>query len=397
VKAQINKNLLLLIFAIIAISIILASLYLLGFFEQKTTTTSTSLTTSSILTTTSSSSISTSLTYTTSSIPVSTVETKKELKNVVAISAGEYHTCALLKNGSVKCWGDNSDGQLGDGTTDDKSTPVTVVGISNAIAISAGRNLFIGGYHTCALLRDGSVKCWGNNLGGQLGDGKSYPEENSSLTPVTVVGISNAIAVSAGGDHTCALLRDGSVKCWGDNFYGQLGDGKSYPKENRSLTPVTVVGISNAIAIATGHEHTCALLRDGSVKCWGDNLFGQLGDGTTHDKSTPVTVVGISNAIAISAGDYHTCALLSNGSVKCWGGNDRGQLGDETTAAKSTTPVTVVGISNAIAVSAGGDHTCALLSNESVKCWGDNSDGQLGDGKSYAEEMYSRIPVTVIE
>jgi alpha-tubulin suppressor-like RCC1 family protein/uncharacterized membrane protein YgcG len=282
------------------------------------------------------------------------------------IAAGDYHTCALLAGGSIDCWGLNASGQLGDGTTEIRRTPVAVSGITNAIAITAGD------YHTCALLAGGSIDCWGDNNNGQLGDGTT---EYYRVTPVAVSGITNAIAITAGSQHTCALLAGGSIDCWGWNAYGQLGDGTTEIRR----TPVAVSGITNAIAITAGDFHTCALLAGGSIDCWGENNSGQLGDGTTEIRRTPVAVSGITNATAITAGSAHTCALLAGGSIDCWGNNYDGQLGDGSQEGRGN-PFAVSGITNATAITAGYAHTCALLAGGSIDCWGNNYDGQLGDG-----------------
>jgi len=294
------------------------------------------------------------------------------------ISAGGWHTCALLSFGAVKCWGNNIDGQLGDGNTSyENNVPVDVVGISDAISISAR-----GGGHTCALLSSGAVKCWGDNEYGQLGNGNTV----DSSIPVDVVGISDAISISAGDDHTCAVLSSGAVKCWGWNGYSPLGNGSTVD----SSIPVDVVGISDAISISAGGGHTCALLLSGTIKCWGSNFAGQLGNGSNNDSPVPVDVVGISDAISISVGTAHTCALLSSGAIKCWGYNLDGELGDGSTIPRNS-PVNVLGISDAISISAGGTHTCAVLSSGAVKCWGRNEYGQLGDGSNIA----SKVPVDV--
>ncbi|MGC9079806.1 MAG: RCC1 domain-containing protein [Nanopusillaceae archaeon] len=218
--------------------------------------------------------------------------------------------------------------------------------------------------------------------------------QNQNITQsqqtVTNFQVKQKSIIAAGAAHTCALLSDGSIKCWGDNYDGQLGDGTNITR----YTPVTVQGISNAVAIAAGAFHTCAVLSDGTVKCWGDNYYGQLGDGTDVTRYTPVTVQGISNAVAIAAGYSHTCALLSDGTVKCWGDNEGGQLGDNGKAFSfSYTPVTVQNLSNVVAIAAGWDHTCAVLSDGTVKCWGDNEGGQLGDGTNITRYT----PVTVVD
>jgi alpha-tubulin suppressor-like RCC1 family protein len=332
------------------------------------------------------------------------------IANVSAVSAGSRHACALLPGGVVKCWGDNESGQLGDGTTSDSSTPVAVSGITNASAISAH------GMHTCALLSGGTLACWGLNNDAQLGDGKATADAlTDSPTPVLVRGIGNVgsltsvTAVAAGDFHTCALLSGGTsggpITCWGDNGYGELGDGIGQPGDlyanhgysitdsdlnDFSPTPVHVGGITNAVVVSLGASHTCALLAGGTVKCWGRNDDGQLGDGTTTDRSNPVRVIRLTDASAISAGASHSCIALSDGQVECWGSNHYGQLGDGTTT-DSSTPVPVGGITNASSVSAGADHSCALLSDGTVKCWGRNNAGQLGNGTT----TDSSTPVSV--
>jgi alpha-tubulin suppressor-like RCC1 family protein len=288
---------------------------------------------------------------------------------VAAIAAGFEHSCALTAGGGVKCWGKNTLGQLGNGTTDDRNAPVDVLGLSSGVAAIAA-----GSFHTCALTTAGGVKCWGSNEYGQLGDGTTAARD----TLVEVSGLdSGAIDVAAGGAHSCALLAAGQVQCWGRNSSGQLGAGAT-----GRLPPVNVTGLDSGVtALAARFVHTCALTTGSGVKCWGDNGFGRLGDGTMTDRYLPVDVSGLASGVAaVTAGSGHTCALLAaGGTVKCWGENFSGQIGDGTTLTR-TTPVDAAGLAGITALGAGGGHTCALTAGGGVKCWGGNVFGQLGDG-----------------
>jgi alpha-tubulin suppressor-like RCC1 family protein len=297
-----------------------------------------------------------------------------------AVSAGDRHACAIVTSGGVECWGNNSLGQLGDGTTNTNSyisSPVTVSGLSGVTAISAG------GDFTCSLLPNETVMCWGHNGYGQLGDGTKM----NRTTPVAVSGLSGVIAIAAGLRSACALLSGGVVKCWGDNFNGELGNGT---KGSPSTTPVTVSGLNGASAVSVGNSHACAVVAAGAAKCWGENSDGQLGDGTKGDSTAPVAVSALSGATAISAGVSNTCALLTSGAVSCWGLGAGLGNGTTTPNAYSSIPVAVSDLSGGVAISAGAIHTCALLVDGALKCWGNNYDGQLGADTG---DLSAEVPV----
>ena len=296
---------------------------------------------------------------------------------VTAISAGSHHTCALLSTGGVKCWGRPSDVGAGHGVS--SLTPIDAPGLSSGVAaISAGHA------HTCVLMTSGTVKCWGDNSAGQLGDGTTVYRS----APVDVVGLSNVTAVSAGNGYTCAVTSAGGAKCWGANFRGQLGNNST----TRSTAPVDVSGLSSGVtAISAGTQNTCAIAA-GAVKCWGDNSHGEVGDGTTTPRIVPASVVGLGGtAVAIASGRGHTCALLSGGAVRCWGNDLSGQLGDgATSAAQATSPVTVVNLT-ATAIAAGYDHNCAVKPGGSVVCWGANESAQIGNN----HRQFRTVPIDV--
>jgi alpha-tubulin suppressor-like RCC1 family protein len=312
------------------------------------------------------------------------------------LTAGDSHSCALTDRGRVRCWGGNQWGQLGDGSTVDRPTPVDVVGLSSGI-----RSVDAGWAFTCAVTRQRSAACWGYNLRGQLGDGTTVDRP----TPVQVTGLTRDVtAVTAGVFHACALSRGGAVSCWGLNHRGQLGNGTT----DDSATPVPVVGLDSGVeAISAGYFHTCAVLRGGAVKCWGQNSAGELGDGTTVDRSVPVEVVGLDAraltvAAATGSGDgvdaSSTCALVRSprshgghtGEVRCWGLNHHGQLGDGTTIDRPT-PVRVAGLDGATAVDFGGGFACSLTAGGSARCWGINFAGELGDGTTVDRHLPTQV------
>ena len=212
--------------------------------------------------------------------------------SATAVSAGVFHTCALTEAGGAKCWGSNFSGEVGDGTTTGRLSPVDVVGLTSGVALVSAEG------HSCALTTSGGVMCWGLNSFGKLGDGTTV----NRSTPADVVGLTiGAASVSVGGAHTCALTTSGGVKCWGHNAQGQLGDGTT--TGFISVTPVDVVGLTSGVtAISAGETYTCALTTSGGVMCWGRNATGQLGDGTTTDRDTPVDVTGFLGALTLIPG-----------------------------------------------------------------------------------------------
>ena len=300
-----------------------------------------------------------------------------DISSIADITHGGGHGCARLDDGTLHCWGNNEHAQLGIGSTSDSETkPFEVSGFSGVKSVAVGTS------HTCAVLQGGGVRCWGANGDGQVGDGTTHQPDVPQKVPVEVQGISSAVSAVAGHSHTCALLESGEVRCWGYNFNGQLGHGEG---DREEPAPVNVEGISTAEALSAGAHFTCALLESGEVRCWGTNKNGELGNGTTAPsepgagQTAPVAVENVDTAVAVDSGRDHTCALLTDGTVRCWGANTRGQVGDGSTSTSVSTPTKVLGISSAKGVAAGTHHSCVLLEDDTVRCWGENRDGQLGN------------------
>jgi alpha-tubulin suppressor-like RCC1 family protein len=295
-------------------------------------------------------------------------------------AVGLGHTCTV-DAAEVWCWGSNTSGELGDGLVGNSavSAPRKVLGLNQVTAVSAGLNF------TCALKADGTIKCWGTNLYGQLGNGTI----TNSATPVNVSGINTATAIAVGGLHACALLADSTIRCWGHNGYGQLGFGSF---TTNSSIPVAVLGINSATAISVGLLHSCALLADQSLRCWGNNDNGQLGNGTLALNASPSAVLGITSALAVTAGESHTCARLVDATARCWGSNSSGQLGITSGALFANTPEVVFGATMVAAIAAGSNHSCAAFTNQTVSCWGNNAYGQLGDQTFQSRSTATAVP-----
>ena len=298
------------------------------------------------------------------------------LSNVTDVAPGFTHTCAVAEDGAAFCWGGNGFGALGNGTHRDSAEPVPVEGLSAGVETVAA-----GSEYSCALTSAGAVQCWG------------WPERLANIleatSPVLVGGLGSGVVALSGGDqHACVLMSAGDVKCWGINFYGHLGVGNT--DRLYGVRDVKVLG-SDVVQVSAGGDHTCALLRDGTAWCWGLNTNGQVGDGSRTDRDKPVEVLGLPLGIVeIDAGGNHTCALADDGSVWCWGSQRFGQLGDAT-AARSSTPVQVGGLAEVTDIAVGGDHACAAERDGSIRCWGNNRSGQLGDGT----EQANAVPVLV--
>jgi alpha-tubulin suppressor-like RCC1 family protein len=316
--------------------------------------------------------------------------------SALATAVAGGHACAILENHQVKCWGLNTSGQLGQGNTatigdqpGESPVPVDLGLARTAVSLASG------GLTTCVITDVGSLRCWGYNGTGQLAQGNTATiGDGPSETTVPVdLGGHTATAVSVGGGTACAILDTGQLRCWGDNQFGQLAQGNTTnvgDSPGETTVPVDLGGHA-ASAVSVGGGHMCAILDNGQVRCSGLNVLGQLGQGNTADigdspgESTVAVDLAGHAAIAISSGFGHTCAILDSGQLRCWGRNDDGQLGQGNVnhvgdSPGETTVAVNLGGHTAIAVSAGEDFTCAVLDDATMRCWGDNTTGELAQG-----------------
>ncbi len=285
------------------------------------------------------------------------------------LNAGAFHTCGMISSGAAYCWGLNDYGQLGDGTSQNqRSTPALVAGNLIFTSLSTGYS------HTCGMTSNGAAYCWGLNTFGNIGDGTTMQRS----TPTLVAGNLTFASLSAGYYYTCGVTTSGAAYCWGSNTYGNLGDGTTTAR----YTPVAIAGNLTFRSLSTGYDETCGVTTNGAAYCWGYNTNGGLGDGTTIRRSTPMKVAGNLSFTSLSvAGDLigYSCGVTTSGAAYCWGDNYWGQLGDGTTMQRST-PTLVAGNLAFTSLSASNLHTCGLIASGAAYCWGFNSSGELGDG-----------------
>ena len=301
---------------------------------------------------------------------------------VVSIDSGSGASCGILDNGNVMCWGNNNNGQLGDGKTcgNTCSSPVniSVSGITDRdfVAISVGYR------HSCGVLDDGRAMCWGNALYGRLGN--SQAADTDFTSPVFVSSADNFVSVSSGKDHTCGIIDNGNALCWGSAADGKLGNGAS----SGSYSTPAALNLNESFAlISAGESHTCGIINDGTMYCWGSAADGKLGNGVSSGSySTPAAVSSSEKFISVSAGSSHTCGVTSAGNALCWGSAVDGKLGNGITSGNYSSPAIVNTTEKFISISAGSTHTCGLLEDNSIMCWGANNYGQLGIGTDSAAE-----------
>lgn len=303
------------------------------------------------------------------------------------LAAGRYFTCGLTSAGATWCWGDNSSGQLGNGTTgagndsQNKNVPGLVGGDIALQSIVAGQS------HVCGVNAAGAAYCWGAYPSGQLGNASGQDQTTPGRSAATLALKSLAIG---GHVHTCGLTSaDGSAYCWGNNTFGQLGDGKKTNAAQRE--PVAVSGGQKFTSLVLGFNHTCGLVADGSAYCWGSNTAGQLGDGTTEERLAPVRAASALRFASLTASASQTCGLTADGIAHCWGANGFGQLGNGNAGGQLTAPTAVAGGIKFATLSAGEEFACGVATDKTVYCWGSNRAGWLGDGTDAQRAAPTRV------
>ncbi|ABK52733.1 BNR repeat domain protein [Acidothermus cellulolyticus 11B] len=299
------------------------------------------------------------------------------------VGGGARHACGVRSDNSLWCWGSNATGQLGIGNNTDQYSPVQPQTNTN-FSMAVGGDDF-----SCAIRGDGTLWCWGGNGNGQLGTG----DTTSRLQPVQI-GTATWTTVTAGLYHACGIQTDGSLWCWGANGSGQLGLGSNSPSSY--LTPTRVGTATTWTSVAAGYLSTCATKSDGTLWCWGDNTHGQLGIGNTLPQYSPTQVSGTS-WVTVSAGQYTACAIRTNGTLWCWGENSNGEVGIGNTNTPQLTPQQVTTATNWNTVSLGYQHTCATRSDGTGWCWGNNTNGQLGQGNTTQQTLPVQLPFATVQ
>ncbi|MFN9003244.1 MAG: RCC1 domain-containing protein, partial [Alphaproteobacteria bacterium] len=317
---------------------------------------------------------------TTSSATPTPVTLPAGVTSFTSLAAGGYGSCGIGNNGRAYCWGHNGHGQLGNGTTTDSTTPTQVTlpaGVTSFTSITSGD------FHTCGIGNNGLAYCWGLNNYGQLGDGTTT--NRTTPTPVTLpAGVTSFTSIVGVGRHTCGIGNNGRVYCWGFNNYGQLGDGTTTDRATPTLVPLPD-GVISFTFVGGGTSHSCGIGNNGRAYCWGFGGYGQLGDGTTTNRTTPgptvITPEGPISFTSIAGGLQFTCGIGINGRAYCWGDGSWGQLGNGTTSSSIALLVTLpAGVTSFASITTGSRHACGIGNNGRAYCWGRADYGQLCDG-----------------
>jgi len=295
---------------------------------------------------------------------VSILDNDVSYLNVLQITVRDSHSCGILNNNTLKCWGYNGWGQLGDGTTVNRSSPETIDSGTGYQRVSAGY------HHVCGITSSSALKCWGRNNSGQLGDGTTIMR----TTPISIDGSTSYQRVSSGYYYTCGITTSGVLKCWGDNASGQLGDGTTVNK----TSPSVIDSGTGYHLVVVGDYHSCGITTSYTLNCWGYNGYGQLGDGTTILQSSPAVIDNGINYLRVAAGGRYTCGITTTNTLKCWGRNSFNNLGEGTSTPRMNPVIVNSGVVYQT-VAAGLSHSCAITQSGELRCWGHNWSGQIGD------------------